>query len=79
MKFFRRCACLNTVFDKTGNKARSDPADGRAVRTNTQQTTENNASNLDTWYLKIAVAIAAYGGLIANVVWVYQDIKRRGW
>ena len=34
---------------------------------------------LDTWYLKIAVAIAAYGGLIGNVVWVYQDVKRRGW
>ena len=34
---------------------------------------------LDTWYLKIAVGIAAYGGFIANVVWVYKDIKRRGW
>jgi len=34
---------------------------------------------LDTWYLKIAVAIAAYGGLIANVVWIYKDVKRRGW
>lgn len=34
---------------------------------------------LDTLYLKIAVAIAAYGGLIANVVWLYKDVKRRGW
>ena len=34
---------------------------------------------LDTWYLKIAVAIVAYGGFIGNVVWVYQDVKRRGW
>tara|TARA_B100000674_G_C37667908_1_gene835616 strand:+ start:405 stop:620 length:216 start_codon:yes stop_codon:yes gene_type:complete len=34
---------------------------------------------LDTLYLKIAVAIAAYGGLIANVVWIYKDVKRRGW
>ena len=25
---------------------------------------------LDTWYLKIAVGVAAYGGLIANVVWL---------
>lgn len=34
---------------------------------------------LDTWYLKIAVGITSYGGLIANVVWLYKDIKRRGW
>ena len=34
---------------------------------------------LDTLYLKIAVAIVAYGGLIANVVWLYKDVKRRGW
>ena len=34
---------------------------------------------LDTWYLKIAVGIAAYGGLVANVVWLYKDVKRRGW
>lgn len=34
---------------------------------------------LDTWYLKIAVAIAAYGGFIGNAIWIYQDIKRRGW
>ena len=34
---------------------------------------------LDTWYLKIAVGVAAYGGLIANVVWLYKDIRRRGW
>lgn len=34
---------------------------------------------LDTMYLKIAVAIAAYGGFIGNVVWLYKDIKRRGW
>lgn len=34
---------------------------------------------LDTWYLKIAVGVAAYGGLIANIVWLYKDIKRRGW
>lgn len=32
---------------------------------------------LDTWYLKIAVAIAAYGGFIANAVWIYQDINSR--
>lgn len=34
---------------------------------------------LDTWYLKISVSIAAYGGFIANVVWLYGDVKRRGW
>ena len=34
---------------------------------------------LDTWYLKIAVGVAAYGGLIAYIVWLYKDIKRRGW
>ncbi len=34
---------------------------------------------LDTWYLKIAVGIAAYGGFIAAVVWLYKDIKSRGW
>ena len=34
---------------------------------------------LDTWFLKIAVGVTAYGGFIANVVWLYNDIKRRGW
>lgn len=34
---------------------------------------------LDTWYLKIAVGVAAYGGFIATSVWLYKDIKRRGW
>lgn len=34
---------------------------------------------LDTWYLKIAVGVAAYGGFIATFVWLYKDIKRRGW
>ena len=34
---------------------------------------------LDTMYLKIAVFVAAYGGLIANIVWLYKDIKNKGW
>jgi hypothetical protein len=34
---------------------------------------------LDTIYLKVAVAVAAYGGLLGNIVWLYKDIKRRGW
>jgi len=34
---------------------------------------------LNTWYLKIAVGIAAYGGFIANALWLYKDVKRRGW
>ena len=34
---------------------------------------------LDTMYLKIAVFVAAYGGLIATIVWLYKDIKNKGW
>lgn len=31
---------------------------------------------LDTWYLKIAVFIASYGGLIASIVW-YKDFLKK--
>ena len=34
---------------------------------------------LNTWYLKIAVGIAAYGGFIGTLIWLYRDIKKRGW
>ena len=34
---------------------------------------------LDSWYLKIAVGTAVYGGFIAALVWVIKDVKRRGW
>jgi hypothetical protein len=34
---------------------------------------------LNSWYLKIAVGIAVYGGFIAALVWVIKDVKRRGW
>ena len=34
---------------------------------------------LDSWYLKIAVGIAVYGGFVAALVWVIKDVKRRGW
>jgi hypothetical protein len=31
---------------------------------------------LEDWYLKISVAVAAYGGLIANIVWLKQNGKK---
>ena len=33
---------------------------------------------LSTWYLKIAVGIAVYGGLVAGGIWLWKDIKKRG-
>ena len=31
---------------------------------------------LDTWYLKIATFIAAYGGFSANLVWYIRYVQR---
>jgi hypothetical protein len=30
---------------------------------------------LDSWYLKIATFIAAYGGFIANLIWYIQHVR----
>jgi hypothetical protein len=31
---------------------------------------------LDSWYLKIATFIAAYGGFVVNLVWYFQNRKK---
>ena len=33
---------------------------------------------LTSWYLKISVGIAVYGGLVAGGIWLWKDIKKRG-
>jgi hypothetical protein len=32
---------------------------------------------LETWYLKIGVAVAVYGGLAANIVYLIKDRKNK--
>jgi hypothetical protein len=32
---------------------------------------------LDNWYVILALPIAVYGGLIANIIWYYKFLKRK--